>query len=67
MVFDNRKKCLFIFSGRQTERYLTDMWQYDISTHLATELCSNFTTLGGPESYFTQRSVIDPSLKEFYV
>lgn len=67
MVFEPLSRTLFIFAGQRDERFLSDMYAYDIASQTATELYSNFTTSGGPDSCFTQRAVMDPQLKEIYV
>ncbi|KAG5643379.1 hypothetical protein DXG03_000993 [Asterophora parasitica] len=67
MVLEPTTHTLYIFAGQRDDKYLSDMYAYDITTNTATELYSNFSTAGGPESCFTQRAVIDPSLREIYV
>ena len=67
MVLDPTSKVLYIFAGQREERYLSDMYAYDIKTGIAKEIFSNFSTAGGPDACFTQRAVIDPNLKELYV
>jgi hypothetical protein len=67
MVLEPTSKTLFIFAGQRDERYLSDMYAYNITTNTASELFSNFTAAGGPDACFTQRAVIDPALKEMYV
>lgn len=67
MVFDPLTHTLFIFAGQRDERYLSDMCAYDTESNTVTELFSNFTSVGGPDACFTQRAVIDPTLKEIYV
>jgi hypothetical protein len=67
MVLDPASKVLYIFAGQREERYLSDMYAYDIKTGVAKEIFSNFSTAGGPDACFTQRAVIDPKLKELYV
>ncbi|KAK0448391.1 Muskelin N-terminus-domain-containing protein [Desarmillaria tabescens] len=62
-----RRKTLFIFAGQRDDKYLSDMYAYDIATNTVTELFSNFTASGGPDACFTQRAVIDPRLKELYI
>jgi hypothetical protein len=58
---------LFIFAGQRDDKYLSDMYCFDLVTNTATELYSNFTAAGGPDACFTQRAIIDPHLKELYV
>ena len=67
MVLDAHSHTLFIFAGQRDDRYLSDMYEYDLDTNTATELYTNFTTSGGPDACFTQRAVLDKSLKEIYV
>lgn len=67
MVLEPLSHTLFIFAGQRDDKYLSDMYAYDITTNTATELYSNFTTAGGPDACFTQRAVIDPYLRELYV
>lgn len=67
MVLDSPSHTLFIFAGQRDDKYLADMYTYDIQSNTATELCSNFTTVGGPEPCFTQRAVLDKGLKEVYL
>lgn len=67
MVLEPSTRTLFIFAGQRDDKYLSDMYAYDIATNTATELYSNFSDAGGPESCFTQRAVIDPHLRELYV
>jgi len=67
MVLEPLSHRLFIFAGQRDDKYLSDMFAYDIATNTATELFSNFTAAGGPDACFTQRAVIDPDLHELYV
>ncbi|TFK44149.1 Muskelin N-terminus-domain-containing protein [Crucibulum laeve] len=67
MVLEPNTKTLFIFAGQREEKYLSDMYAYDITTNNVTELFSDFTKAGGPDACFTQRAVIDPNLKEMYI
>ncbi|KAG6880809.1 hypothetical protein C0993_004241, partial [Termitomyces sp. T159_Od127] len=67
MVLEPLTRTLYVFAGQRDEKYLCDMFAYDIATNTATELFSNFSAAGGPNSSFTQRAVIDPSLRELYV
>lgn len=67
MVFEPLTHTLFIFAGQRDEKFLSDMYAYDIKSQTATELYSNFTTSGGPDACFTQRAVIDAHLQEIYV
>ncbi|KAG6891567.1 hypothetical protein C0992_003594 [Termitomyces sp. T32_za158] len=67
MVLEPLTRTLYVFAGQRDEKYLCDMFAYDIATNTATELFSNISATGGPNSSFTQRAVIDPSLRELYV
>jgi hypothetical protein len=67
MVFEHNMNTLYIFGGQREEKYLSDMYSYDLNTNTGSELFSNFTAAGGPDPCFTQRAVIDPDLKEIYV
>ncbi|KAH7910095.1 Muskelin N-terminus-domain-containing protein, partial [Hygrophoropsis aurantiaca] len=67
MVLDSASRTLFIFAGQREDRYLADMYAYDIETNTVTELFSNFSAAGGPDSCFTQRAVVDVELREIYV
>lgn len=67
MVLEPSSHTLYIFAGQRDDKYLSDMFAYDIATNTATELFSNFTAAGGPDACFTQRAVIDPDLRELYV
>ncbi|KAI0319167.1 Muskelin N-terminus-domain-containing protein [Amylostereum chailletii] len=66
--YEPNERCLYIFAGMEEgEKYLSDMYVYDIDSNTATEIFSDFTTAGGPDKTFTQRAVMDPSLQEIYV
>lgn len=67
MVLEPHTRTLFIFAGQRDEKYLSDLYSYDIATNTATELYSDFSAAGGPDPCFTQRAVIDPNLREIYV
>jgi len=67
MVLEPRSRKLYIFAGQANDKYLSDMYVYDIATNTASEVFSNFTSAGGPDACFTQRAVIDPMLQEIYV
>jgi hypothetical protein len=67
MVLDPSSRVLYIFAGQRDNKYLADMYAYDIATNAVTELFSNFSASGGPDACFTQRAVIDPTLKELYM
>ncbi|KAG6375663.1 hypothetical protein JVT61DRAFT_3235 [Boletus reticuloceps] len=67
MVLDPLTHTLFIFAGQHDDKYLSDMYAYDIATNTVSELFGNFSVSGGPDACFTQRAVVDPRLKEVYV
>ncbi|KAL0581921.1 hypothetical protein V5O48_000151 [Marasmius crinis-equi] len=67
MVLDSTTQTLFIFSGQYGDKFLADLYAYDINTSTARELSSNFTASGGPEASFSQRAVINPIAQEIYV
>lgn len=67
MVLDSINKTLYIFAGQREDKYLSDMYTYNIRTGIIIEIFSNFSAAGGPDPCFTQRAVIDPSLKELYM
>ena len=67
MILEPTTRTLFIFAGQRDDRYLSDMYAYDISSNTTKELFSNFTASGGPNALFTQRAVIDPQLQELYM
>ncbi len=44
MVYDSLKRKLVMFAGQQeSNRYLNDMWEYDLHRQTLIELTSNFT------------------------
>jgi hypothetical protein len=67
MVLDPMSHTLFIFAGQRDDKYLSDMYAYDILSNTFTELFGNFSASGGPDPCFTQRAIIDTRLKEIYV
>ncbi|KAF9236152.1 hypothetical protein BU15DRAFT_50489 [Melanogaster broomeanus] len=67
MALDPLTHTLFIFAGQRDDKYFSDMYAYDITSNIVTELFSSFSTSGGPDACFIQRAVIDPGLKEIYV
>lgn len=67
MVLDPLAHTLFIFAGQRDEKYLSDMYAYDIANNTVSELFNNFSASGGPDACFTQRAVVDPKLREVYV
>ncbi|KAJ4493748.1 Muskelin N-terminus-domain-containing protein [Lentinula edodes] len=67
MILEPTTRQLYIFAGERDEKFLSDMYIYDIATNTATEVFSDFTSSGGPQPCFTQRAVIDPTLQEIYI
>lgn len=67
MIFDTIRRELMVFMGQHEDRYLADIWIYDINSSTLSEISSNFTASGGPEPCFAQRAVVDPRLQEIYV
>lgn len=67
MLFEPFSKSIFIFAGQREDKYLADLWIYDTQTSMACEAWSDFTSSGGPEACFTQRSVINTDAKEVYM
>jgi Tol biopolymer transport system component len=67
MIFDSIRRELVVFMGQHDDRYLSDMWLYDINSSTLSEICSDFSANGGPEPSFAQRAVVDPLLQEIYV
>lgn len=67
MVLDRLAHTLFIFAGQRDDKYLSDMYAYDIATNTVSELFSNFSASGGPDACSMQRAVLDAGLKEIYV
>ncbi|KAI0030784.1 Muskelin N-terminus-domain-containing protein [Vararia minispora EC-137] len=68
MLFEPNERSLYIFAGMEDgDRYLADMYIYDIENNASSQVFANFTAAGGPDKTFTQRAVIDPTLQEIYV
>ncbi|KAH7925639.1 hypothetical protein BV22DRAFT_1119428 [Leucogyrophana mollusca] len=67
MVLDTASHTLLIFAGQRDDKYLSDMYAYDIESNTVSELFCNFSAAGGPDSCFTQRAVVDVGLREVYV
>ena len=67
MLFEPSSKSIFIFAGQREDKYLADMWIYDIKNSTASEAWSDFSSSGGPDACFTQRSVINTEAKEVYM
>lgn len=67
MILEPTTRQLYILAGERDEKFLSDMYTYDIATNTATEVFSDFTSSGGPQPCFTQRAVIDPTLQEIYM
>lgn len=67
MLFEPVSKSIFIFAGQREEKYLADLWIYDTQSGMASEAWSDFTSSGGPDACFTQRSIINTDAKEIYM
>jgi muskelin len=67
MILDPPTSTLYIFAGQRNDRYLSDMYAYDLHTNVATQLQADFTASGGPDASFTQRAVGDAHEREVYV
>ena len=67
MLFEPSSKSIFIFAGQREDKYLADLWIYDTQSGMAIEAWPDFTTSGGPDACFTQRSVINVDAKEVYM
>lgn len=67
MLFEPVNKSIFIFAGQREDKYLADLWIYDTRNGTASEAFSDFTSYGGPDACFTQRSVINTDAKEVYM
>jgi hypothetical protein len=67
MILDPDTKTLYIFAGQREDKYLSDLWTYDLLTNTAAEIFSNFTAFGGPDPCFTQRAVINTKAQEIYM
>lgn len=67
MVFDHNTNTLFILGGQREEKYLSDMYAYDLNTNMVSELFSDFTAAGGPNACYISKAVIDTDFKEIYV
>lgn len=66
MVLEPASKKLFIFAGQREDGFLSDMYAYDIATNTVTQVGVDRDSLGLP-ACFTQRAVLDPTLREIYV
>jgi hypothetical protein len=67
MLFEPISKSIFVFAGQREDKYLADLWIYDTQSGMANEAWSDFTSSGGPDACFTQRSVINVDTKEIYM
>ena len=67
MLFEPSTRSIFIFAGQREDKYLADLWIYDTRSGMANEAWSDFSSLGGPDACFTQRSVINIEAKEVYM
>jgi len=67
MLFEPSRKLIFIFAGQRDDKYLADLWIHDTQNGTACEAWSDFSSSGGPDPCFTQRSVINTEAKEIYM
>lgn len=67
MLLEPSTKSIIIFAGQREDKYLADLWIYDIQSGTASEVWSDFSSSGGPDACFTQRSVINTEAKEVYM
>lgn len=67
MILEPNRRQLYIFAGERDEKFLSDMYIYNIDTNTTAEVFSDFTSSGGPQPCFTQRAVADFDLQEIYV
>lgn len=67
MILDPPSSTLYIFAGQREDKYLSDMYAYNLRTNVATQLHADFTASGGPDASFTQRAVGDVNEQEVYV
>ncbi|EIN11776.1 hypothetical protein PUNSTDRAFT_99027 [Punctularia strigosozonata HHB-11173 SS5] len=67
MVLDPNHRVLFILSGLRDEKYLSDMYAYDLNSNTATKLFSKMSIVGGPDPSWVQRATIDPEHREIYL
>jgi hypothetical protein len=67
MLFEPSSNSIFIFAGQREDKYLADLWIYDTQSATASEAWSDFSSSGGPDACFTQRSVINTEAKEVYM
>jgi hypothetical protein len=67
MILDPPTSTLYIFAGRRDDKYLSDMYAFDLRTNVATQLYADFSASGGPDACFTQRAVGDVNEREVYV
>jgi hypothetical protein len=62
MVYDPKLRHIFIMSGQQKDRDLTDMWAFNIDTEMAIEVCSDLA-----DRMKLQRAVYDSTRHEIYM
>eukprot|EP00835_Amoeboradix_gromovi_P000588 NODE_21_length_38511_cov_0.503306.p6 type:complete len:616 gc:universal NODE_21_length_38511_cov_0.503306:20490-22337(+) len=67
MLIHQSKDLLYIFSGQRFKDYLSDMYEYNLSTGETREVTKDYSKLGGPVCGYTQRATIDESRNEIYV
>lgn len=66
MVLDSRARSLFVVGGQQDDKPLSDLWSYDLDTHVAAELSHQIGTMSDPP-WFATRAVADTALGELYL
>jgi muskelin len=67
MILDPPTSTLYIFAGQRDDKYLSDMYAFDLRTNVAIQLYADFSASGGPDACFTQRAVGDMNEREVYV
>ncbi|KDN41422.1 hypothetical protein K437DRAFT_279066 [Tilletiaria anomala UBC 951] len=68
MLIDTRpsgQRQLWIMSGQRGDRYLTDMWRYDLATGKCSEVTRDYLA-DGPHAGFTPRAALDSKSHEIY-
>jgi hypothetical protein len=66
MVLDPAGRRLLILGGEQDGKVISDLWSYDLTSNVASELSSNVSVGGGP-TCAGARAVFDPKIGELYV
>ena len=67
MLFNDRRRCLYVFAGQRGKEYLSDWHVYDVDSDAVIEATKDYSRAGGPDVGFTQRATIDLELEEVYV